>query len=195
MRDLGYIIHLDVLVRVDTNIVFLPLQHVATIHLCGFLQFLSLLLETHMGRREIYERVELSQGRVRLIANRLYSLAPPQQSASSPASPWPPRQQSSLHTSACRTAATAALQETALALLKRKNHCRHSHPTPSSKMIHPLMTESGIGLILAPPHGAALQLGSYHRRFSKKRTILNYRFPLPPSSPPFSSFHESTLAT
>lgn len=131
---------------------------------------------------------------MKLIANHPYSLAPPQQSASSPASLWPPRQRSSLHTSACRTVATAApLQETALALLRQKSHCRHSHPTPSSKMIHPLMTESGIGLILAPPHGAAPQLGSYHRQFSKKRMILNYRFPSSSSS--FASLHDSTLAT
>lgn len=61
MRDLGYIIHLDVLVRVDTNIIFLPLQHVATVHLCGFLQFLSLISEMHSGRREIYDRVVLSR--------------------------------------------------------------------------------------------------------------------------------------
>ncbi|UKZ70093.1 uncharacterized protein TrAtP1_011093 [Trichoderma atroviride] len=66
---------------------------------------------------------------------------------------------------------------------------------PSSKMIHPLMTESGIGLILMPPHGAALQLGSCHRRFSKKKTILNYRFPLPlpPSSLPSSLPYESSI--
>lgn len=140
-------------------------------------------IHTYKKEREIWPRM-------RLVANPSYSLAPQQQSASSPASPWPPRRPPSLHTSACRTVSTAAPKELALAPLKQKSRCRHSHPTLSSKTIHPLMTESGIGLILIPPRGAALQLDSCHRRFSKKRTILNCRFL-------FSSSlsYESTIAT
>lgn len=39
----SYLHHFDVLVRVDTNIIFLPMQLIAAIYLCEFLQSLSLL--------------------------------------------------------------------------------------------------------------------------------------------------------